>query len=91
MPRRIKLFTRSAAGSEFWEIRKPGRHAMVKRNAPPWCADLTGGVGGSVVNQYGIFERKHRQEISMRCEAAFAGSADPAESSKSALRTGVRY
>ena len=66
MPRRSRLFIWSAAGSELWEIRKPGRYAMVKRYAPPWCADLTRGVGGSVVNQYGIFERKRRQKKTMR-------------------------
>ena len=48
-----QIFIWSAAGSELWEIRKPGRYAMVKRYAPPWCADLTRGVGGSVVNQCG--------------------------------------
>ena len=35
----------------------------VKRNAPACHTDLTRGVGGSVMNQYGILERKRRQNI----------------------------
>ena len=34
MPRWIRLFIWSAAGSELWEIRKPGRYAMGLKKCP---------------------------------------------------------